>query len=211
MRHRKALLQQRRDLLLAQPLAPARQRRAIEWQIMQEHHLPAEVLEIRFSAHRSQASDRLCICLRMNRPATSRVGSGGYPGPTRQTELKLCEKRPIDLPRKPHQRVAQVDDLLQGWTKTGRPDARRPAGSSFFPQQRIVPSRESRATQIGNPKTQETAPSTPLSCKIDYLPKSNHRHKSIASEFFTGNFHDSRRQFFLRHGFLSYRRLSGLQ
>ena len=28
------------------------------------------------------------MCLRMNSPATSRVGNGGCPGPTRQTELK---------------------------------------------------------------------------------------------------------------------------
>jgi hypothetical protein len=28
----------------------------------------------------------------------------------------------------------------------------------------------------------------PLSCKIDYLPKSNHRHRLIASEFFMGDY-----------------------
>src|SRR5262249_9058078 len=45
--HREALLQQRDDLLLTQPLAPARERRAIKWQLVPEHHLPTEVLEIR--------------------------------------------------------------------------------------------------------------------------------------------------------------------
>src|SRR6266540_4839398 len=30
----------------------------------------------------------LCVCLRMNSPATSRVGNGGCPGPTPHTELK---------------------------------------------------------------------------------------------------------------------------
>src|SRR5262249_1758721 len=44
---REALLQQRDDLLLTQPLAPARERRAIKWQLVPEHHLPTEVLEIR--------------------------------------------------------------------------------------------------------------------------------------------------------------------
>src|SRR5262245_61443651 len=45
--HREALLQQRGDLLLTQPLAPARERRAIKWQLVPEHHFPTEVLEIR--------------------------------------------------------------------------------------------------------------------------------------------------------------------
>jgi hypothetical protein len=45
--HRKALLQERRDLLLTQPLAPPRQRRAIERRRVLEYHFPAEVLEIR--------------------------------------------------------------------------------------------------------------------------------------------------------------------
>src|SRR5262245_66664823 len=45
--HREALLQQRYDLLLTQPLAPARERRAIKWQLVPEHHFPTEVLEIR--------------------------------------------------------------------------------------------------------------------------------------------------------------------
>src|SRR5262245_17492260 len=75
--HREALLQQRDDLLLTQPLAPARERRAIKWQLVPEHHLPTEVLEIRVLTHRSHSasSERLCICLRMNSPATSRVGN----------------------------------------------------------------------------------------------------------------------------------------
>jgi len=47
VRDRKALLQQRRNLLLTQPLAPARQRRTIERRRVLEYHFPAEVLEIR--------------------------------------------------------------------------------------------------------------------------------------------------------------------
>ena len=47
MRHREAFLQQRGDLLLTQPLAPAGQRRAIERQCVPEHHLAAEILKIR--------------------------------------------------------------------------------------------------------------------------------------------------------------------
>jgi hypothetical protein len=47
VRHREALLQQRGDLLLTQPLTPAGQRRAVKRQFMPEHHFAAEILEIR--------------------------------------------------------------------------------------------------------------------------------------------------------------------
>jgi hypothetical protein len=42
-----ALLKQRRQALLAEPLAPARHRRAIEGQLVPEHMLAAEILEVR--------------------------------------------------------------------------------------------------------------------------------------------------------------------
>ena len=55
------------------------------------------------------------MCLRTNSPATSLVGSGGWPGPTRQTEPKrFARKIPTNLRREPHQRVAKIDDRLQG-------------------------------------------------------------------------------------------------
>lgn len=47
VRHREALLQQRGELLLTQPLAPAGQRRAVKRQLVPEHHFSAEILEIR--------------------------------------------------------------------------------------------------------------------------------------------------------------------
>jgi hypothetical protein len=54
----------------------------------------------------------------MNRPATSRVGNGGCPGPIRQTELKRpAGERPINLCRQTHQRTAKVDDLIKRWAK----------------------------------------------------------------------------------------------
>jgi hypothetical protein len=94
VRHRKAFLQQRGDVLLAQPLAPAGRRRTIEG-LVAEHHLATEVLEVRASTHRSHStsSERLCMCLRMNSPATSLVGSGGCPGPTRHAELKCLARK----------------------------------------------------------------------------------------------------------------------
>ena len=46
VRHRQALLDQRDELLLAQPLAPARHRRSIERQLVAEAQFAAEVLVI---------------------------------------------------------------------------------------------------------------------------------------------------------------------
>src|SRR5262249_22126201 len=59
--------------------------RAIKRQLVPEHHF-----KYGFSTHRqhSASSERLCMCLRMNSPATSRVGNGGCPGPTRHTARK---------------------------------------------------------------------------------------------------------------------------
>ena len=37
------------------------------------------------------------MCLRMNSPATSRVGNGGCPGPTRHTELKRPARKPQSI------------------------------------------------------------------------------------------------------------------
>jgi hypothetical protein len=72
--------------------------------------------------------------------------------------------------------------------ETGRPGDHRAAGSSVSPQQRISPSKESRTTQIGNPKPQENGIYSRLSCKIDHLLRSNHRARSIGSEFFTDDY-----------------------
>ena len=47
MRHRQALLDQRHEMFLAEPLAPARQRGALERQRVLEALLAAEVLVIR--------------------------------------------------------------------------------------------------------------------------------------------------------------------
>src|SRR5499426_3885944 len=147
--HREALLQQRGDLLLTQPLAPARERRAIKWQLVPEHTSPQKYWKYGFSTHRSHSasSERLCICLRMNSPATSRVGNGGCPGPTRHTELKRRARK----------------------------------------SQSISPASESRRRRnhgppkSGIPNRKKTGMHTRLSCKIDYLLRSNHRDRSIAS------------------------------
>ncbi len=78
---------------------------------------------------------------------------------------------PIDLLRQPHQRMAKVDDLRQKRPKQviltiAARLAHRP------PQQRI-------------PKRKKTVGDTPLSCKIDYLLRSNLCDQSMTSEYVT--------------------------
>ena len=46
---------------------------------------------------------------------------------------------------------------------------------------------KSRTAESGTPKRKKTATHNRLSCKIEYLLRSNHGDGSIASEFFTGN------------------------
>src|SRR5438067_3807190 len=114
--HREALLQQRDDLLLTQPLAPARERRAIKWQLVPEHHFPTEVLEIRV-LHPSLAQRLVGEVVHM----LENEQPGYQPGrqrrlprsqPTNRAEPSR-QKVPIDRPRQPHQRMAKVDDLLE--------------------------------------------------------------------------------------------------
>src|SRR5437868_14633210 len=114
--HREALLQQRGDLLLTQPLAPARQRRAIKWQLVPEHHLPTEVLEIRV-LHPSLAQRLVGEVVHM----LENEQPGYQPGRQRRLPRSQPTERaessrqtvPIDRPRQPHQRMAKVDDLLE--------------------------------------------------------------------------------------------------
>src|SRR5207248_7739236 len=63
----------------------------------------------------STSSDRSCMCFKMNSPATSRVGNGGWPGPEVHTlaNRPAVEKLPIDLARQPHQRMSKIDDVLE--------------------------------------------------------------------------------------------------
>jgi hypothetical protein len=185
MCHRKALLQQPGNLLLTQPLAPARQRRAIKRSSCRNTTSPQKDWKYGFSTHRphSASSERLCMCLRMNSPATSRVGNGGCLGSPRHTELKRPARKSQSISPASRQRMTKIDDLLQR-RATGRLTDRA-AGSSVSPRKRILPSKESRTAQIENPETQENRHAPRLSCKIDYLLRSNHGDRSIASEFFT--------------------------
>src|SRR5262245_46623066 len=114
--HREALLQQRDDLLLTQPLAPARERRAIKWQLVPEHHLPTEVLEIRV-LHPSLAQRLVGEVVHMleneqpgHQPRRQRRLPGSHPTHRAEASRQTCA---LPISRQPHQRMAKVDDLLE--------------------------------------------------------------------------------------------------
>ena len=190
MRHRKALLQQRGNLLLAQSLSPARQRRAIERRLVAEHHFAAEVLKIRV-LHPPVAQHlvgEIVHVLENEQPSHQprRQWRLPRPGATDRTEPSR-QKTPINLRREPHQRMAEVDDLLQSGTKqivlavVARLAHGRPPDSESRRQRNHEPPKS------GIPKRKKTATHNRLSCKIEYLLRSNHGDSSIASEFFTGD------------------------
>ena len=95
------------------------------------------------------------MCLRMNSPATNRVGNGGCPGPsaTDRTEASRQEV-PIDLRRQTHQRMAKVDDLLQRWTKQIVLTIVARLAHGFSPTANLAVKGITNR-QIRNPKTQE--------------------------------------------------------
>src|SRR5262245_47612439 len=84
--------------------------------------------------------------------------------------------------------MAKVDDLLQSRTKqidlavvTWLAHGCPPDGESRRRGNHEPP-------KSGIPKRKKTATHNRLSCKIEYLLRSNHRDSSTASEFFTGDY-----------------------
>src|SRR4030095_7727429 len=113
--HRKALLQQRGDLLLTQPLAPARERRAIKRQLVPEHHFPAEVLEIRvlYPSLAQRLVGEVVHVLEDQQPGHQPRRQWRLPGShaTYRTEASR-QKIPIDLSGQPHQRMGKTRELF---------------------------------------------------------------------------------------------------
>lgn len=127
------------------------------------------------------------MCLRINNPAISRVGSGGCPGPTRQTELKR--------PARNCQSISAAR-RTSGWRRlmissrggqTDHPDDRRVAGSRLSSNSESRRQRNHEPHKSGIPKRKKTETHPRLSCKIQYLLSSNYSDASTASEFFTGD------------------------
>jgi hypothetical protein len=116
VRHRQALLQQCHQLLLAEALAPMRQRGTVERQLVAEAQLAAEELVIRvLQPTRAQRLVRQIVhALQDQQPGHQPGRQARLPRAGRANPGKpLIEKLPIDLARQPHQRMAEVDDRLQ--------------------------------------------------------------------------------------------------
>src|SRR5262249_55336764 len=127
--------------------------------------------------------------VRQNRPGHRPRRHGRRPGPTPTHGAEAPrQKVPIDLPRQPHQRMAKVDDLLEKRAKqvvlaiVARLAHRSPPTANLALEGITDhPNREI-------PNRKKTGMHTRLSCKIDYLLRSNHRDRSIASSFFTDDY-----------------------
>src|SRR5262249_29021240 len=127
--------------------------------------------------------------LENERPAPQPRRQRRLPGshPTHRAEASR-QKVPIDLPRQPHQRMAKVDDLLEKRAKqvvlaiVARLAHRSPPPANLALQG--ITSHPNREI----PNRKKPGMHTRLSCKIDYLLRSNHRDRSIASSFFTNDY-----------------------
>jgi len=120
VRHRKALLDESHQLLLAQALAPACQRRAVERRLMTEAQLAAEELEIRIlDPPRTENLIRQVVHVLEDEEA--RHQPGRQAGLTRARLAHRAkapvEKLPVDPFGQPHQRMTHVDDLIERRTK----------------------------------------------------------------------------------------------
>ncbi len=116
MRHRQALLDQCHELFLAQALTPARYRGAVEGQLVAEAQLAAEVLVVRvLDPARAQHLVREVVHVLQDEEAghqSRRQARLARTGLADRAEASI-EKAPVDLARQPHQRVAQVNDLIE--------------------------------------------------------------------------------------------------
>ena len=123
------------------------------------------------------------MCLRMNSPATNRVGNGGCPGPARQTEPNRPARKPQSI---------SAASRTSGWRRlmiSSRAGRKIVAWLAHGcpPDSESRRRRNHEPPKSGIPKRKKTATHNRLSCKIEYLLKSNHADGSIASEFFTGD------------------------
>src|SRR5580700_7578626 len=83
--------------------------------------------------------------------------------------------------------MAKVDDLLQSGSKQIVLAVVAWLAHGCPPDSESRRRRNHEPPKSGIPKRKKTATHNRLSCKIEYLLRSNHGHSSIASEFFTGD------------------------
>src|ERR1700734_266782 len=94
--------------------------------------------------------------------------------------------------------MAKVDDLLQSGSKHIVLAVVAWLAHGCPPDSESRRRRNHEPPKSGIPKRKKTATHNRLSCKIEYLLRSNHGHSSIASEFFTGDEALNRRRVRLR-------------
>jgi hypothetical protein len=81
--------------------------------------------------------------------------------------------------------MAKVDDLLQRWTKQLVLTTVARLAHGFYPNSESRRQRNHEASNSGIQKRRKTETHDRLSCKIEYLLRSNHCDGPIVSEFFT--------------------------
>src|SRR5580698_9462405 len=74
--------------------------------------------------------------------------------------------------------------------QTDRPDDRRAAGSRLPSNSESAVKRNHETPKSGISKRKKIEACPRLSCKIEYLPTSNHRDQSTTSEYFTDDSKD---------------------
>src|SRR6266436_5997535 len=87
--------------------------------------------------------------------------------------------------------------------ETDRPDDRRAAGS-WLPHSESRLQKNHEPPKSGIPKRKKTETRPRLSCKIEHLPRSNQSNRSIASQFFTGDYRKYRKIIKIR-AFVSFK------
>src|SRR5262249_26188443 len=130
---------------------------------------PQKYWKYGFSPHcpHSASWERLCICLRMNSPATSRVGNGGCPGPTRHTELKRPARKSQSI--SPASRTSGWRRLMISSRGGGNRAFRRSSRGRLLrlpPPADLAPGGNTDPPKQGNPTTTKTA------CTPGFLAKS---------------------------------------
>ena len=113
---RQALLDQGHELVLAQALAPAGQRRAVERQLVAERQLAAEVLVIRVlqPARAQRLVTEAVHVLQDEQPGHQPGRQARLAGAGRAHRAEpAVQKVPVDPIPQQHQRMLQIDDLIQ--------------------------------------------------------------------------------------------------
>ena len=174
VRHRQALLDQGGELLLAQSLAPARHRTAIEGGLVAEAQFAAEILVIGV-LHPALVQHLVGEVLHVledeeagDQPRRQAWLTGACRAHRREPAI---EKLPVDLLRQQHQRVLQVDDLIElRPQQIGLPIVTRSCHHAISPnRRRRHRGIKSSTAQNRNPKTQESEPHRPAFLQIRIL------------------------------------------